>query len=188
MTPAEELVSNIENAGGILTLNGDRLKCQLTEEAEHLLPELQRLRDQVVGLIRRRAENDQDEFQVTGERERPTRCGVHGAKATWWLQPDGSPVCGRCHPDPFDVAVEETGQSCAPPMPEGVRLLAWAPEHPPVAVKTLAVVNDIPQFIRTTLEQLRAATVGENWLAGNWSIRELVDRLEQVGVKVEVTT
>jgi hypothetical protein len=27
---------------------------------------------------------------------------------------------------------------------------------------------------------------GENWLAGNWSVRELVDRLEQVGVKADV--
>ena len=27
---------------------------------------------------------------------------------------------------------------------------------------------------------------GKNWLAGNWSVRELVDRLEQVGVQVDV--
>jgi len=71
-------------------------------------------------------------------------------------------------------------------MPEGVKLLRWAPAHPPVAIETWAIVNDVPQFIRTTLEELRAAITGENWLAGNWNIRELVERLEQVGVKVEI--
>ncbi len=27
---------------------------------------------------------------------------------------------------------------------------------------------------------------GEHWLAGNWSVSELVDRLEQVGVKADL--
>lgn len=64
MTPAEQLVSSVEKAGGILTLNGDRLRCQLTEEAESLLPELQRLRDQVVKLIQSRTEDDASRRQV----------------------------------------------------------------------------------------------------------------------------
>jgi hypothetical protein len=64
VTQAEKLVSSIEEAGGILTLNGDRLKCQFTEEAEPLLPELKRLRDQVVRLIRHRAEDDATRRQV----------------------------------------------------------------------------------------------------------------------------
>src|ERR1019366_8397512 len=71
--------------------------------------------------------------------------------------------------------------------PKGVTLLRWAPERPPVAIESWAVVNDVPQFIRTTLRQLQAAMVGKNWLAGNCSVRELVERLEQVGVKVSVT-
>jgi len=57
---------------------------------------------------------------------------------------------------------------------------------PPVVITTWAVVNDVPLFIRTTLDQLRAAFRGDCWLAGNWSVRDLCERLEQVGVKVEV--
>ncbi len=59
-------------------------------------------------------------------------------------------------------------------MPEGIRLLAWKPKEPPVALSTWAVVNDV---YRTTLVHLEAALRGENWLAGNWSVGELVDRL-----------
>jgi hypothetical protein len=64
-------------------------------------------------------------------------------------------------------------------MPEGIRLLACTPKEPPVAITTWAVVNDVSAFIRTTLGQLDAALRGENWLAGNWSVRELIDRLGQ---------
>jgi hypothetical protein len=71
-------------------------------------------------------------------------------------------------------------------MPEGIRLLAWTPKEPPVAITTWAVVNDVLPFIRTTLGQLEAALRGDNWLACNWSVRELVDRLGQCGVKVGV--
>ena len=71
-------------------------------------------------------------------------------------------------------------------MPTGVRLLRWVPERPPVVIERWAVVNDVPQFIQTTLGQLQAAMAGKNWLAGNRSVRELVERLEQVGVKVEI--
>jgi len=44
----------------------------------------------------------------------------------------------------------------------------------------------VPEFIQITLGQLEAAMAGQNWLAGNSSVRELVERLEQVGVKVSV--
>jgi len=73
-------------------------------------------------------------------------------------------------------------------MPVGVTLLSWKAMHHPVAIETCAIVNDVQQFISTTLEQLRAAIVGQNWLAGNWSARELTERLEQVGVTVEINT
>jgi hypothetical protein len=107
-------------------------------------------------------------------------------KITWWTRPDNSQVCGKCHPDPYAVALRKTTQSEPPPMPKGVRLLQWAPKGPPVAIGSWSVVTDVPQFIQTTLGQLQAAMAGENWLAGNWSVRELVDRLEQVGVKADV--
>ena len=72
-----------------------------------------------------------------------------------------------------------------PPMPPGVRLLAWEPKQAPVLLERWSVVIDVALFARRTLEQLEAALDGKNWLAGNWSARELVDRLEQVGVVVE---
>ena len=99
---------------------------------------------------------------------------------------EGPQICGKSHPDPYAVALEKTIQSGPPPMPKGVRLLQWAPQLPPVAIESWAVVNDVLQFIQTTLSQLQAAMDGRNWLAGNRSVRELVDRLEQVGVKVSV--
>jgi hypothetical protein len=73
-------------------------------------------------------------------------------------------------------------------MPEGVRLLVWAPKHPPVAVETFAIVDDVPQFIRTTLQQLESALEGDCLGSGNQPVRTLVERLEQVGVRVEVAT
>jgi hypothetical protein len=72
------------------------------------------------------------------------------------------------------------------PMPAGVKLLEWAPKQPPVAIATWAIVNDVSLFIHVTLGQLRAALSGRSWLAGNRSVRELVERLEQVGVKVSI--
>jgi hypothetical protein len=168
------LIQTIEAAGGVLTLTGDRIRYKLPEEAAPLVEILRKHREEVIRVLR--------------EREQPAFCCVHGAKGTWWARQDGSRVCGHCYPDPLAAAVEETDRGGPPPMPEGVRLLAWAPERPPVAIETWAIVNDVPQFIRTTLEQLRSAMVGESWLAGNWSVRELVERLEQVGVRIEVAT
>ena len=78
------------------------------------------------------------------------------------------------------------GQPHPQPMPLGVKLLEWAPKQPPVAIATWAIVNDVSLFIHVTLGQLRAAMSGKSWLAGNRSVRELVERLEQVGVKVTV--
>jgi hypothetical protein len=72
-------------------------------------------------------------------------------------------------------------------MPEGVTLLRWEPLQPPVAITTWAVVNDVPRFVDVTLEQLRYALAGKHWHADNWSVRDLVERLEQCGVKVEVS-
>jgi hypothetical protein len=73
-----------------------------------------------------------------------------------------------------------------PPMPLGVRLLKWEPKTPPVAIVRMGVVTHVDTFIDTTLRQFRARLDGKDFLAGNWSLRELVDRLEQVGVVVSV--
>ena len=82
--------------------------------------------------------------------------------------------------------VDVLRQRDIPPMPPGVRLIAWNPKQPPVIVERWSVVTDVVLFVRSTLEQLRLALAGNNWLAGNWSVRDLCERLEQVGVRVEV--
>jgi hypothetical protein len=71
-------------------------------------------------------------------------------------------------------------------LPAGVRLLSCQPKEAPVAITTCSVVIDVDKFVRVTLGQLDHALKGENWLAGNWSVRALIDRLEQVGIFVEV--
>jgi len=71
-------------------------------------------------------------------------------------------------------------------MPPGVRLLKWDPKTPPVAIARMGIVSNIDKFIDATLRELGARLQGKNFLAGNWSLRELVDRLEQVGVRVQV--
>jgi hypothetical protein len=73
-----------------------------------------------------------------------------------------------------------------PLMPPGVRLLKWEPKIPPVAIVRMGIVSNVDKFIDATLRQLRARLEGKDFLAGNWSLRELVDRLEQVGVHVQV--
>lgn len=72
------------------------------------------------------------------------------------------------------------------PMPPGVRLLRWAPKEPPVSLQQCSVVIDVERFISATLAQLRARLEGKDFVAGNWPQRELIERLEQVGVEVEV--
>ena len=56
----------------------------------------------------------------------------------------------------------------------------------PIVLTRWSVVMDTQNFIKATLAQLEAALCNKNWLAGNWSVQELVDRLEQVGVQVRL--
>lgn len=72
-----------------------------------------------------------------------------------------------------------------PAMPPGVRLIAWELKKPPVAIETCAVVTDPALFARTTLEQLGTALAHPKRWVG-WSTAQLIDRLSQVGVDVEI--
>jgi hypothetical protein len=71
-----------------------------------------------------------------------------------------------------------------PPMPEGVRLVSWNPKPAPVALVRIGIVVDVPRFVAMTLLELKAALAGKRWQAGHWTVRELVDRLEQCGIVV----
>ncbi len=75
-----------------------------------------------------------------------------------------------------------------PPMPEGVRLVSWEPRPAPVLLTTASVVTDVDQFIADTLAQLDTTLRSKQGPAKNWEARELVDRLEQCGVMIEVRT
>jgi hypothetical protein len=71
-------------------------------------------------------------------------------------------------------------------LPRGVRLLRWFPQQPPVMLQESSVVIDVEKFVAATLAQLSARLEGKDCLAGNWALRTLIERLEQVGVVIEV--
>ena len=56
MTSAHDVIDRIEAAGGVLTLQGNRIRCRLPEDACLLLDELRARRDEVFGLLRQRAD------------------------------------------------------------------------------------------------------------------------------------
>jgi hypothetical protein len=56
MTVAENVVERVEGAGGVLVLNGERIRVRLPEDAAHLLEELREYKDEVLWLLRRREE------------------------------------------------------------------------------------------------------------------------------------
>jgi hypothetical protein len=118
--------------------------------------------------------------------EVPSVCRLCGAETYWWHRRDGGALCGKCHPAPFALASRETAQSEHPPMPDRVMLLSWELKLPPVTLSVFSVVNDTQRFVEGTLRQLDAALHGRCWGAGNRSVRDLCERLEQVGVRVEV--
>lgn len=66
-----------------------------------------------------------------------------------------------------------------------VKLVEWCPKEPPVAIETCALVVDVQRFIKSTLSQLRLALADSKRSVG-WTVPQLIDRLKQVGVTVEV--
>jgi hypothetical protein len=73
-----------------------------------------------------------------------------------------------------------------PLMPRGVRLVEWNLKEPPVAIEVCAVVVNPSMFARTTLAQLGVALAEPSRWVG-WTVPQLIDRLAQVGVAVEVS-
>jgi hypothetical protein len=89
----------------------------------------------------------------------------------------------RAHRD--DVVAWLKARATVPAMPPGVQLLHWQLKEPPVAVEVCAVVTDPALFARTTLEQLGIAiSEPKRWVG--WTVPQLVDRLNQIGVGVKV--
>lgn len=90
----------------------------------------------------------------------------------------------RAHKDEALLVLKQ--RALIPPIPKGVRLIRWEPKPAPVILTRYEVVVEVKRFVEMTLVELKEALAGKRWLAGNWSIRELTDRLEQCGVVVEV--
>ena len=129
---ATEVVRAVENVGGALVLSRGRIKYSIPSCAAWLLPELQKKREDIIGLLERRTP--------------------------------------------------------APSMPPGIRLVRWSPQEPPIVLQESSVVIDVDKFISATLAQLQARLDGKDYLAGNWPLRALIERLEQVGVVIELST
>jgi hypothetical protein len=85
-----------------------------------------------------------------------------------------------------EVAAYLKIRSAIPQMPEGVRLVRWEPMPAPIALTSVEIITDVLKFVTITLLELKAALIGKKWLAGNRSVRELIERLEECGVVVEV--
>ena len=85
-----------------------------------------------------------------------------------------------------EVAEFLQARDTVPAMPSGVRLVSWGLKQAPVLLSRYSVITDVPAFITSTLRQLEAALEGNCWRAGNWSVRDLVERLEEAGVKLEL--
>ena len=85
-----------------------------------------------------------------------------------------------------EVAAYLKARRAVPPMPEGVRLVQWEPKPAPIALTRVEIVTNVSRFVTMTLLELKAALAGKRWLAGNRSVRELIERMEECGVVVEV--
>jgi hypothetical protein len=111
---------------------------------------------------------------------------VHGERIRCRLPEDATYLLEelrKCRPEVLDTLRR---RDAIPLMPSGVQLLKWHLKEPPLAIETCSIVIDPALFARTTLEQLRVALENPKQWVG-WSIPELVDRLAQVGVSVEVS-
>jgi hypothetical protein len=134
VTDLPQIVSRLEQNGGTLVLDGDRIRYSVPSEdaeARALLAELRKHREKVRAFLQERA--------------------------------------------------------VIPAMSPGVRLVHWEPKPAPVILTHYAVVTDVPRFISMTLLELKAALAGRRWQAGHRSVRELVDRLEQCGIILQVS-
>ena len=84
-----------------------------------------------------------------------------------------------------DVAVQ--APASPPPLPEGVRLVLYAPKKPPVAIEQCSVVTNVDLFIRTTLADLEIKLNDTAGVKGGWTVPQMMDRLRQVGLVLEIT-
>ncbi len=70
-------------------------------------------------------------------------------------------------------------------MPSNVRILSWSLKEPPVLVETHAVVTNPPLFAEAALGELRERLTNPRRRLGR-PVAQLIDHLEQVGVRIAI--
>ena len=71
-------------------------------------------------------------------------------------------------------------------MPSGVKLLRYEPKKLPVAIDVCTIVTDVSKFIQRELRDLDSRLNLPGTIRGGWSVPQILDRLRQVGVEVEI--
>jgi hypothetical protein len=70
-------------------------------------------------------------------------------------------------------------------LPHGVTLIRYEPLQAPVRLSECTVVVNVAGFIEVTLRELNHELCGRHWLAGNWGLAGLLNRLKSVGVEID---
>jgi hypothetical protein len=111
---------------------------------------------------------------------------IHGERIRCRLPEDATYLLEELRKRRSDVLAALRRRNTIPLMPPGVRLIGWHLKEPPIAIESCAIVIDPAAFARSTLEQLwNALENPKRWIG--WTIPQLVDRLAQIGVEVEVS-
>jgi hypothetical protein len=118
--------------------------------------------------------------------ERGGSLTIEGGRVKGWLPEEAKDLLPALRASRDEIYGLLAKRQQIPKPPSGVRILAWKLLEPPVILTKFSVVIDPDQFARSTLEQLGHALAGRHWLAGSWTVRDLVERLAQVGVELEV--
>ena len=111
---------------------------------------------------------------------------IHGERIRCRLPEDATYLLEELRLRRSDVLTALRRRNTIPLMPPGVRLLGWHLKEPPIAIESCSIVVDPAGFARSTLEQLwNALENPKRWIG--WTIPQLVNRLAQIGVEVEVS-
>ena len=73
-----------------------------------------------------------------------------------------------------------------PPLPIGLRLISYVPKKPPVALEQCSIVTNLDLFIQTTFADLEAKLNHPTPNPWGWTVSQMLDRLRQVGLVIEV--
>jgi hypothetical protein len=81
-----------------------------------------------------------------------------------------------------------TAPAACPPLPQGVRLIRYAPQKPPVGIVQVRIVTDLDKFIRHYLAELDARLHNPVQIRAGGSVFEILDKLAEVGVELAIET